>query len=342
MTKLILETEYSIKLAASYAIESPYMKEDWLCICLYYDEIFGMVEADKDFNQNLIKCSQYPLEEITKKNYTGATFTHPNEVNLNLIRYATENEFHFIPDLERIEREDFINFVNDYLVDSISTLRKSFFTFDLIKYFVLKNLPTISGRLSKELENKLISFKASDFGNAFKDGINDTIEKYSKYYYVTGELEQQLKTEFIEAQQEFLSKLDFEKVKQFKFSSILEDGIGTAANFLIPFLPLGTLIELFNFTKTQIDFKQNSRLQFILSILILQKILQEEIKPIPTESCFICQTTEAEINNLDDDKINEFLSGKMTTMCVTHMIGYLNARKFGNLTGKSLLLTMKH
>lgn len=104
-----------------------------------------------------------------------------------------------------------------------------------------KTIPTLGGQLSADLEAKLIEFKKSDLGQAFIQGVNETIEKYSAYYYLTPELELQLKNEFIDIQQEFLGKLDFEKIKSFKISPLIEDGIGTAAGFIIPFYHLGQL-----------------------------------------------------------------------------------------------------
>lgn len=342
MKTLILETEYSIFLAGSYFVDTPVLKEDWLCICLYYDQVTGILKANDKFNQDLIKFIYYPFTEFIKQNYTGGQPFDTENITLNAIRYTTENDFHFLPNLDRTDRDEFIFSVNKHLPTAISTLKKSFLSFDLIRHFVVKNIPAIGGQISADLEKKLIEFKKSDFGRAFVEGITNTIEKYSAYYYVTPELDQQLKNEFIDIQQEFLGKLDFEKIKSFKLSSLVEDGIGTAAGFVIPFLPLGTLIELFNFTKTQIEFKRNKGLQFILSIFYLQKILQEELKSTTNiDQCVICQTTAAEIANIKDEEVNEFVFKNTQTMCLKHLTGYLTARKFGQLTGKALLLTLK-
>lgn len=342
MTTLILDTEYSINLAGSYFVDSPVLKEDWLCICLYYNQVTGVLETGARFNQELIKFIDFPFSESFKHNYTGKLPFELDEVTLNLIRYATENNFHFLPNIEDIDRDTFLNLTNTYLPASIPNLKKSFLTFDLLKNFIVKNSPTLGGKLSTSLETKLIEFKKSDLGIAFREGINETIERYSDFYYVTLELEAQLKNDFIYIQQEFLGKLDFEKIKSFDISSFIEDGIGTAIGLVIPFFPLGTIKELFNFTKTNLEFKQNKRLQFILSIFYLQKILSQEIKSTGNiNHCVICQTTEVEINNLSDEDINLFVFKNTQNMCHKHMVSYLNARKFGQLMGKSLLLSMK-
>lgn len=342
MKTLILETEYSIFLAGSYVVDAPVLKEDWLCIILYYDQVTGLLKANYKFNQDLLKFIDYPFEEFMKQNYTGGQPFDTENVTFNAIRYATENDFHFLPNLDIIDRDEFISSVNKHLPTAIPNLKKSFLSFDLVRHFVVKNIPALGEQISTELEKKLIEFKQSDFGKAFVEGITDTVNEYSAYYYVTPELDLQLKNEFIDIQQEFLGKLDFEKIKSFKLSSLVEDAIGTAAGFIIPFLPLGTLIELFNFTKTQIDFKRNKGLQFILSIFYLQKILQEELKPTNNiEHCVICQTTSAEIANLKDEEVNEFVFKNTPTMCMKHLTGYLTARKFGQLTGKPLLLALK-
>lgn len=342
MKTLILETEYSINLAGSYFVDTPVLKEDWLCICLYYDQVTGILKPGDKFNQNLIKFIDYPFAELIKQNYTGGQPFEIEEVTLNAVRYSSQNNYHFLPNLERIDRDEFLNSVNKHLPSTIGMLKKSFLTFDLIKHFVIKNIPTLGGQLSSDLEAKLIEFKKSDLGQAFIQGVNDTIDKYSAYYYLTPELKLQLKNEFIDIQQDFLGKLDFEKIKSFKIAPLIEDGIGTAAGLIIPFLPLGTIKELFNFTKTQIDFKRNKGLQFILSIFYLQKILQQEINATTNiNNCVICQTTVAEITNLKDEDTNDFIFKNTATMCLKHLTGYLTARKFGQLTGKPLLLTLK-
>ncbi|MCL2167917.1 MAG: hypothetical protein FWH59_02190 [Lentimicrobiaceae bacterium] len=342
MKTLILETEYSIFLAPNYISDKLILSDDWLCICLYYEQITGIIKANDNFNQELIKFFDYPFTEFIKYNYLDGRPYNTENITLNAIRYANENGFDFLPNLDRIDRENFIFSVNKHLPEAISTLKKSFLSFDLIRYFVVNNIPTVGGCISKELENKLIEFKKNDFGRAFNEGISNTIEKYSTYYYVTPALEQLLKNEFISIQQEFLGKLDFEKIKSFKFSSLIEDSVGTAVGLVIPFLPLGTLIELFNYIKTQIEFKQNTRLQFILSIYYLQKILQKGLESNPScTHCVICQTTSAEIANMNDDEVDEFIFKNTLTMCMKHLTGYLTARKFGQLTGKALLFALK-
>lgn len=342
MRTLILEAEYSINLAGSYFVDTPILKEDWLCICLYYDQVMSILKHSDKFNQDLIKFIDYPFLELLKQNYTGGQPFEIGEAMFNTIRYSTENNFHFLPNLEKVNRDNLLDSVNKHLPKSIELLKKSFLTFDLLKYFITKNIPTLGGKLSSDLEAKLIDFKKSALGQAFINGINDTIDKYSTYYYLTPELEIQLKNEFIEIQQEFLAKLNFEKIKSFKFSSLIEDGVGTAASFIIPFLPMGTIKELFNFAKNQIDFKRNKELQFILSLFYLQKILQQEIKETTNINyCVICQTTIAEIKNLKDEDTDNFIFNNTKTMCLKHLTGYLTARKFGQLTGKPLLLALK-
>lgn len=342
MKTLILEAEYSIFLAGSYFVDTPVLKEDWLCIILYYDQVTGLLKVNHKFNQDLIKLIEYPFTEFITQNYTDGQPFDIENITYNALRYATENNFYFLPNLDRIDRDEFISTVNKHLPTAIPTLKKSFLSFDLVRHFVVKNIPVLGGKISAELEKKLIEFKQSDFGKAFVEGITNSIEKYSAYYYLTPELELQLKNEFIDIQQEFLDKLDFEKIKSFKLFSLIEDGIGTAAGSIIPFLPLGTLIELFNFTKTQIEFKRNKGLQFILSIFYLQKILQKEFKPTnKIEHCVICQTTSAEIANLTDGEVNEFVFKNTPSMCMNHLTAYLTARKFGQLTGKPLLLALK-
>ena len=341
MTTLILESEYSIHLASSYFIDTPILKEDWLCICLYYDKIAGILKHSDKFNQNLVRFIEYPLKDLVKRNYTGKQPFELEEISLNAIRYSIDNNFHFLPNLGKINRDEFLTSVNRYIPDSTGSLKKSFLTFDLLKHFVIKNIPTLGGQLSPGLVARLIEFKKSDLGQAFANGVNETIDRYSDYYYLTPELELQLKNEFISIQQAFLSKLDFEKIKSFKFSSIIEDGIGAVAGLAIPCLPLGTIKELFNFAKTHIEFTRNKDLQFILSIFYLQKILQQEIGLVASNHCKICQTTVAEITNLKDEDTHNFILENTGSMCEMHLYGYLTARKFGQLTGKPLLLALK-
>lgn len=342
MKTLILETEYSVLLKVSYFIDNSFLKDDWLCICLYYDQVISLIGANDKFNKDLIQFIEYPMRESMKQNYTGGQPLDAENITLNAVRYAVLNDFHFLLNLYNTDRDEFIMFVSNHIPSAIPTLKKSFLSFDLIRHFVVKNIPAIEGQLSPEIEKKLIEFKKSDFGQAFVEGITYTVEKYSAYYNVTPELDQQLKNEFIDIQQDFFGKLQFDKIKKFRFSSLVKDGIGKVTELIIPFIPIGTLIELFNFIKTQIEFNRNKELQFILSIFYLQKILNEDLNSTTNiDHCVICQTTAAEISRMNDKEVHEYVFKNTLNMCYKHSAGYLTARKSGQLTGKSLFLILK-
>lgn len=343
MTTLFLENTYSINLAGNFYSKKPVMDSDWLCITLYYDNIIALLKPNENLNKELIAFLEHPFQELIKVNYTGEPPYDTDEINLNAIRICQEKGYDFLPNLNKTDRDEFLGFVNKYLPETIPLLKNSFLKFDILHHFIVKNIPTIGGQLTKETEEKIIEFKKGDFGKALIEGINEITEKYKGYYYITKELEQQLKNEFIDIQQEFLSKLDFEKIAKFKLGALLEDGIGTAAGLIIPFLPLGTLKEIFNYAKTRHDFKRNKGLKFILSIFYLQKILKEEFKDQPViNHCVICQTTEAEIANLSTEEVHSFIFQNTKTMCYKHLFAYLSARKFANLTGHHLLMALKN
>jgi hypothetical protein len=342
MTTLLLENTFSINLAGNYFSKNPVMSNDWLCIVLYYDNIIAGLRPSENFNKELINFLEHPFQELIKVNYTGEPPYDTDEINLNAIRICQEKGYDFLLNLNETNRDEFIKFVNEYLPETIPKLKNSFLKFDILNQIIVKNIPTIGGQLTKETEEKLIEFKNGDFGKALVDGINETTEKYKGHYYITKELELQLKNEFIEVQQEFLNYIDFDKIKSFKLDVFLDDGIGIVTGLIIPFLPLGTLKEIFNYLKTQHDFKKNKRLQFMLSIFSLQKILMQEfyVQPV-TKHCVICQTTEAEIQNLTTEEVHNFIFQSINSICPKHLVAYLSIRKFAKLTGHQLLIALK-
>ena len=342
MTTLFLENTYSINLAGNYFSKNPVMSDDWLCVILYYDNIIALLRPSENFNKELINFLEHPFQELIKVNFIGDSPYNPKEINLNAIRICHEKGYDFLLNLNETDRDEFIKFVNKYLPQAIPMLKNSFLKFDIINHIIVKNIPVIGGQLTKETEKKLIEFKNGDWGKALVDGINETTEKYKGHYYITKELELQLKTEFIEVQQEFLSYLDFDKIKKFKLGVLLEDGIGSAAGLIIPFLPIGTLLEIFNYVKTQHYFRRNKKLQFILSIFYLQKIIVQEFNVQPSiKQCMICQTTEAEIQNLSSEEVHNFIFQNKESMCFKHLVTYLSVRKFARLTGHHLLIALK-
>ena len=66
-------------------------------------------------------------------------------------------------------------------------------------------------------------------------------------------------------------------------------------------------------------------------------------KKIENQSqCSVCKITNAEIDEISDLDIHKVVI-KLTSsgMCLNHLIGYLELRKFGGLMGKELLKSLK-
>jgi hypothetical protein len=177
---------------------------------------------------------------------------------------------------------------------------------------------------------------------SIQDGIDILVSKYEGNYQLTAKIESEIQDWLIEHQREFLQLVDFDKIKSFDFKSLLEDGVGTIGGLLTPFLPLGTIKEIYNYLINQSKLKNDKELFFMFSLMYLQKQLKILFvsNDLATQ-CPICKITKVEIERIPEEEIHEFIFNEIKGLCHEHLIAYLTVRKFGQLTGKELLIAMK-
>jgi len=94
----------------------------------------------------------------------------------------------------------------------------------------------------------------------------------------------------------------------------------------------------------QVDSHEElSKMKFLNEISNSKKASRRKPKKIEDQSqCSVCKITNAEIDEISDLDIHKVVI-KLTSsgMCLNHLIGYLELRKFGGLMGKELLKSLK-
>lgn len=341
MRKGFIENEYDISLGASFFINSPILKKDWLYLILYFDELISLLPSDEYDKYKLVKISPFPFEIVNRK-FSQNSPTDPEPFELNIIDYCVEFGFKYIKQLDYSERDKYLFSIGKKLPSSLQLLKKSFLTIDILEFFISSYISNIGDSFESDLLFELSDFKNSKLGSAFQEGIDILTERYSSNYYLTSSIIDDLKDVFLRTQNELLEKTNIEKIKSFDFSSLIEDGAGVIGSFILPILPLGTIKEIFVHIENSKDFKDNRFFLFVLSFFYIQKLISKYSKVTLLDSkCNLCSITVLEIDKMTEDEANDFVLGNTLGFCKNHMINYMQLRKFRQLTGKTLLINLK-
>jgi len=341
MRAAIIENEYDIGLGASFFIDTPVLKKDWLYLILYFDEIFSLLPGEKYEKYNLININNFPFEIVNRK-FPQSTPVDNIPLELNIIDYCLEKELMYIKPVHYSERDKFLFSVEKKLPESLELLKKSFLTIDILNFFVINYISELGDKFESDLLFELADFKHSELGIAFQNGIDFLVERYSPNYYLTPPVETDLKDFFLREQNELFKKTNIEKIKTFDLSTLIEDGAGAIGSLIIPVLPIGTIKEIFGYFKNSKEFKNNRFLLFVLSFYYIQKLVSRYTKVENVDSrCSICSLTVTEIDKMTEEQAHNFVFKFSHDFCPIHKISYLNNRKFNRLTGNALLISLK-
>ncbi len=340
MTKILLDQETSVRNGVCHVIENPVINEEWLSLVIYFNSVISLLGPKNQFSENLIKIEEFPISDLTKLQVTDAPLTDMFEAKLRIILYCFQNDIIYYDAIDKEERENLINIIGKNINDSVSFLKESFLTVDILKLIILNQLPQISGPLPEKLIDALIKYKKSEHHINLVKGIKLQTQKYKGYFFLTNDIKSNIKATLIENQAVILDLLDFKKITSFDFKSILSDGASGVSSLIIPFLPLGTIQEIYNFFKNNKKIKSNDEILFTLSVMYLQKLLAENLENNQNTQCGICKMTSFEIDNLNDEDVDNHISEVSSNMCNDHRIKYLQLRKFHQLMGKPLLFEM--
>lgn len=344
MKPILLDTEYSINLATCYFIDNPKIRMDWLIIILHFDQIFSVVGSGKNqYFKGLVEIEQYPFDKILRtKSYTGRSISDPDETHFRLIELCLTEDYLYLPNPFSSDRENLISLMGAKIPESIPFLKESFLRFEILKSIITAYLPSIDGEMSIELRDSLIEFKTSEFQASLNLGIETLLQKYSGNYIVTDQIKNEIQDYTIEHQKRFLELIEFDKIKSLDLKPLVEDGIGTLGGLLTPFLPLGTIKELYFYFKNKATLKNDKDILFVFSLMYLQKLLTSHfVNKAKNPQCPFCKLTAVEINNIPSDEVDDFIFSSTDTMCMDHLIFYLNIRSFHQLTGRDLLMALK-
>lgn len=341
MRKAIIENEYDLSLGASFFIDTPILKKDWLYLILYFDELVSLLPGENYEKFRLITISQFPFEIINRK-FRQKSPSEIETLELNTIDYCIENGIFYIKPIHFSERDNFLFNIEKKLPLSLPLLKNSFLTIDILNFFVSNYISDIGDKFQNDLLFELADFKNSELGKAFQDGIDFLTEKYSPNYYLTPPIEADLKDYFLREQNLLFTKTDIEKIKTFNLSALMEDGAGAIGSVILPVLPIGTIKEIFVFFQNSQDFKKDRFLLFVLSFFYIQKLISKYTKIERKDSrCSICALTVSEIDKMTEEQAHDFVFKNSLGFCLNHKISYLNNRKFNRLTGIALLLNLK-
>ncbi|HLO54732.1 MAG TPA: hypothetical protein VK169_10610 [Saprospiraceae bacterium] len=344
MSNLLLDPEYSVNTGPCYFIDEPSLREDWLIYMLFFDVIYTLTgPSDEVLQESILTIKQYPLEKLFNNyKFTDEPPTNPQEIELRLVQLCLDNDMYFLSNPLLVDREELISRIGAIIPASIPLLKDSFLRFDILRRVVLPLLPSVSGVISKELVSSIEKFKNSNFRESIDKGVDILASKYSGNYEINAQIEAEIQNWLIEHQREFLELVDFDKIKSFDFKSLVEDGIGTIGGLLTPFLPLGTIIETYNYLKNRKKLKNDAELFFVFALMYLQKTMGSLFtQSYKVNQCPICKITKVEINGINNDEVDEFVFEKIKGMCHEHLFAYLHVRKFARLTGKDLLIAIK-
>ena len=129
MRTAIIENEYDISLGASFFIETPVLKKDWLYLILYFDEVYSLLPGETYEKFNLISIKDFPLEIVNRKFQQSSPAEHIT-LELNTIDYCLEKDFKYVKPVHYSERDEFLFNIEKELPDSLVLLKKSFLTID--------------------------------------------------------------------------------------------------------------------------------------------------------------------------------------------------------------------
>jgi len=345
LNKILLDTTYSINLGTNYFIDDPIISEDWLLILLYFDEVYSLIGQKRiKLFDGIITISEYPIEAI-KNDYkiTNSPLSDPLERTLRLISFCIDNDIHYMPNPHDTDRDSFISQIGVGLPTCINKLKFNFLNFDILTRVIKPYLPNISGKTSIELCDAIKKYKESTFYDHFITGIDLLCKTYKGNYFMSEEMDNEIQNYIIKNQRAFLKLIDFDKIKSFNFKSILEDGVGEIGELLTPFLPLGAIIELYNFIRNTTTLEQNKDMLFVFSLMYLQKVLTPFFKKdiSPSKQCEICKITSAEVEIFTEEESDNFLLERELFLCRKHLEDHLYIRKFYGFTGKNLLRALK-
>jgi hypothetical protein len=336
----VIESEYGIHLGASYLIETPFLKNEWMSIAIYFDEVYALMENTK---YELVKVNEFPIEIIQKTADFGMQDL-VKSMELSLIDFCKNNDYLYLQRIETSHRDQFLTQAERSINNSIGILKKSFLTMDIVSFIVKNNLSSVDSAFNPEFIKSLIDFKKSEYGEAFQSGIDLIVDKFHSNYKLTSEIEQNIRDSFLQKQNELFRKTNIEDLKKLNLSALFEDGIGMVGGLIFPILPLGTIKEIFSFVKSSKEFKNDKELLFVLSIYYLQKCISKNIKDVNEvyKECTICSITKAEIMKFSEDQSHTYVFGAAGSLCERHLVAYLNLRKSKRLVGKELLMNLKN
>ena len=233
----IIENEYNIILGASFFIETPILKKDWLYLILYFDEVYSILSGKRYEKFNLIKVNDFPLEILIRK-FPESISAEQITFELKAIDYCLEQNIMYVKPINYLERDEFLLNTEKLIPDSLALLKKSFLTIDILNFFFTNYISEIGDKFESDLLFELSDFKHSDLGKSFQDGIDFLAERYFPNYYLTLSVEDDLKNFFLREQNELLKERQIvERIKTFDLSTLLEDGAGAAGSLIIPVLP---------------------------------------------------------------------------------------------------------
>lgn len=340
MNKILLGQEDSIRLATCHVIDNPSLNKDCFSFVVFFDSVISLVGKENKLSNDIINIEEYPFESLLKIKVTQAPIQDPFEAKLRTILYCKENDITYFERASKNEREELISSVGEKIDGSVPFLKSSFLTVDIISFMLLDSLPSIDKPLSEDLKNIIVEYKKSEHQKNLVKGIKSQVSKYSGSYYLSSEIESDIKSYMISTQSIILDILDFDKITTFDFKSMISDGASSLSSLIVPFLPIGTIQEIYSYIKKIKKISNSDDILFMLSLIYLQKLISNNLTHNSNTKCDVCKLTYIEVDQINDNEDHSILFKTMENMCEDHRLKYLTLRKFHQLMGKPLLKAM--
>lgn len=338
MKKIFIDTELSARYGSCYAIDKTSINQAWLSCVIYFDTMVILMAEMNTLPTSLVKIEKYPISEIVDLKVTELPVTDPMETKLRSILFCIEHEIIFCATEadSNSERNQLINEAGKHIPESISFLKNSFLTIDVIQFIVFDKTP-VEGGFSESLAKVITEYKNSDHISILRAGIGKIVKSNKGNYYLTEDIKRNIQSKLIGNQSKILDLLDFNEITTFDLKSLLSDGISAVGGLLTPFLPLSTIHEIYTFLKNKKTISSDSDILFTLSVMYLQKIMAQNCSYEIKKQCDMCKLTSVEIDNINDDEVHKFIFKSTERLCSKHLRYYLELRKFHGLMGKPLL-----
>jgi len=334
MNKALIDNEFEESVIIN--LRDNFLRNDLFSIISYYDELINTVNIRE--TSDLISFNYQQFNNFMRDTGTIDEWG----VKFKAIDYGINNNIDYLSDYTGKYREKLIGNYIDKGENVIFYLKKSCLKFDILSFTLSLVTPKIFGYCNNDFIKEFLDFKTSFLGESFKFGIDKLTERYEGNYYLSPSVEQDLRRIIIKSQQKIFDLAKVSDVKEFKTNVSLTEAIGFATGFVLPFIPLSSLKELYAFLQRIEHFKNNPFLDFTLSLIILGKIVNKYYpKGDLSIDCVICKKTFMELNQIDDAEVLDFLEKNSDNICLEHNFQLLHFRKTEKILGKRLLLSLK-